>query len=255
MTEVKRATDFIGSPGERNRLPKCSFHFDVPDCLDCELLGHNSGFLQDLPASIPPPEPSQKPTLQQPLCQGECHIAYTLRVQVLCNEEVLASCTNPIRIIPTLCSRPPICVADFPDEYVLTTSKFLRAGFLGMHHIGDWRLEAGQPLPVVLSHVTDHVSLSTSLKLTQRTYPTSNFYGGSPRDVADCRCTYSLISSTFISTVPRRTVPTLREVSNALSRNFQVCAKGKTDLRFSKWRKMIYTLRSKRMQKVYHWCS
>lgn len=244
LTDVKRPTDFVGSVGPGERPPKCFFHFEVPQCLDCELLGQNSGFLRDLPASFPCGERPQRSAVLQERCQGDCHVAYKLRVQALCQGEVLASSMQHIKIIPTLESRPPICVADFPGENALTKSRCLRAGFLGMHRTGDWRLEAGEPVSLVLGNITDHFSLSTSLNLTQTTYSNINGHEGKPKDVVDCQCTCSLISSTFISSVPRQSVPTMRELStsNSLSRNRLVCAKTKIAVQFSKWREVAYTL-------------
>ena len=246
MTDAKRATDFVESLEQRTRRRKCFFHFEVPNYLWTELLGQNSGLLRDLPASFPYVEPSKTPIVQQQSRQGDCHVAYSLRVQALLKDEILARSTHPIKIIPTHGCRPPICVADFPGEYALTCRR-LRGGFLGINRTWDWRIEAVDPVSLVLSDVTDHVTLSTTLKLTGRNYSQENRHGGEPMNVTKCHCTGSLMSATFISTVPRRTVPTMREISTSvgLSQNLHMCGKTKTGIQFSEWRKATYIIRGR----------
>lgn len=94
-------------------------------------------------------------------------------------------------------------------------------------------------LCLILGHITDHFALSTALKLTQKTFSRGSRLSAAPMDVTECRCTGSLISSTFISSVPRRAVPTLREISTRarLSRNFNTCRKANAPIQFSRWRK------------------
>ena len=243
MTDVKRTTDFIQSLEQRQRRRKCFFHFEIPEFLESELRGQNSGYLRDLPASFPYTEPSKTSVVQQRSRQGECHIAYSLHAQAFFMGEMLISSLHPINIIPALGYRPPVCVADFPGEYALTKSRHLRGGLLGIRRTGDLRLEAVDPVSLVLRDVTDHAALSTFLKLTHRTYSPENSHGEEPMDVTECHCTGSLIATTFVSSIPRRTVPILQEVSNCpgLSRNFHMCGKTKVAVQFSKWRKAMYT--------------
>jgi len=241
LTEFKRTTDFVESLEQRQRCRKCLFHFEVPNCLESELLGQNSGLLGDLPASFPQVESRKTSAVLQQRCLGECYIDYSLHVQVLFEGEILITSKHPIKIVPTLCCRPPICIADFSNEYALVNSRHLRRGLLGIHRDTEWRLETLEPICLILGHITDHFALSTVLKLTQKPFSHGSHLLAVPMDVTECHCTGSLISSTFISSVPRQTVPTLRDISTRarLSRNFHTCGKANAQIQFSRWIKAI----------------
>ncbi|KEF52281.1 uncharacterized protein A1O9_11521 [Exophiala aquamarina CBS 119918] len=239
LIDVKRPTDFIGAAGvgPASSPLKCFFHFEIPQYLNCELLGENAGYLRDLPASFSCGEGSIRRAVLQDRCEGDCHISYKVLVRALHGHEVIASCTQHVKLVPSSESRPPVCVADFPNEYALAKSKCLRTGFLGMHRSGEWRLEAGEPVSLILNQVTDRVFLPVSLTLTQMVRSRRSCHGEEPRDVASGVCTGALISSTFISSVPRQSVPTLSEVSNStsLGRKIHVCARTKISVQFSRW--------------------
>lgn len=232
------------SAGQAETHQKCFFHFEIPQYLNCELLGQNTGFLRDLPASFPCAVPPIRPIVLQDRCEGDCSIAYKVQAHALRGRKVIATCAQHIKIVPSFESRPPVCVADFPNEYALARSTNLRTGFLGMHLIGEWRLEAGGPVHLILSQLTDPPLLSTTLTLTQTIYSNRTCNKWKPWDIATGQCTCTLISSTFISCVPRRSVPTLQELSTStcLSRKFHVCAETKTAVQFSKWRESTLTL-------------
>jgi hypothetical protein len=232
------------SAGQAETHLKCFFHFEIPQSLNCELLGQNTGFLRDLPASFPSAVRPIRRAVLQDRCEGDCSISYKVKAYALCGREVIASCAQPIKIFPSFESRPPVCVADFPNEYTLAKSTYLRTGFLGMHLTGEWRLEAGEPVHLILSQLTDPTLLSTTLTLTQTIYSSRACHKWKPWDMATGHCTCALISSTFISCVPRRSVPTLQELSTStcLSRKFQVCAETRTAVQFSKWSESTLTL-------------
>ncbi|KIW60046.1 hypothetical protein PV05_00296 [Exophiala xenobiotica] len=145
-------------------------------------------------------------------------------------DQVVASCSHPAKIIPTLEPRPPTCIADFPGEYALAKSRRRILPLLAKYYTTDLLLKASEPAPLVLSHITDPVSFSTTLHLTQTTYARKGRGEAKPRDAVNCRCICALISSTFISSVPRKSVPTLLDLSTSaatLSRNLQICARTK----------------------------
>lgn len=111
-------------------------------------------------------------------------------------------------------------------------SKALRKGMLGIHLIDNWQLEASEPKPVVLTSLADSASLSIPLTMTVQTND-----GKEPSDLKACRCIYSLASSTFITIVPRKSLPTLQEVTAfaTLTRRPHKCAKACDIARFSRW--------------------
>lgn len=244
LTDIKRPTDFVGDQEHAETPLKCFFHFEIPQYLKCELLGQNTGLLCDLPASFPCGVRPPKATVLQERCEGDCHISYKIQVHAICRRKVIASSSQQIKIVPTFESRPPVCVADFPNEYTLAKSTRLRTGFLGLHHTGEWRLEAGGPVQLVLNQLTDPVLLSTTLTLTQTIYSSQSCPKWKPWDLASGNCTCNLISSTFISCIPRSSVPTLQELatSTCLSRQNQVCAEKRTAVQFSKWNESTLTL-------------
>lgn len=237
--------------GQASSPLKCFFHFEIPQYLNCELLGENpGGYLRDLPASFSCVERPNRRAVLQDRCEGDCHISYKVLVRALHHREVIASCTQHVKLVPSSESRPPVCVADFPNEYALAKSRCIRTGFLGMHRSGEWRLEAGEPVSLILSQVTDRVFLPVSLTLTQTVRSRRACHDDEPGNVAIGLCAGALISSTFISSVPRQSVPTLREVSNStsLGRKTNVCAKTKISVQFSKWREAALTLRGWEIQ-------
>jgi len=246
LNDVKRATEFVANQGQSKRLQKCFFHFDIPRKLHYELLGQNDGYLRDLPASFPRATRGRRPALLRERCEGNCKVAYTLHVQMRARDQVVASCSHPAKIIPTLEPRPPTCIADFPGEYALAKSRRRILPLLAKYYTTDLLLKASEPAPLVLSHITDPVSFSTTLHLTQTTYARKGRGEAKPRDAVNCRCICALISSTFISSVPRKSVPTLLDLSTSaatLSRNLQICARTKATVCFSNWREVTYTLR------------
>lgn len=244
LTDIKRPSDFVGDPDHSETPLKCFFHFDIPQYLKCELLGQNTGLLCDLPASFPYGWRPAKATVLQERCEGDCHISYKIQVHAICRRKVIAVCSQHIKIIPSFESRPPVCVADFPNEYTLAKSTNLRTGFLGLHSTGEWRLEAGGPVQLVLSQLTDPILLSTTLTLTQTIGSSERCHKWKSWDMAGGRVTCTLISSTFISCIPRTSVPTIQELatSTCLSRQFQVCAEAKMAVQFSKWEESTLTL-------------
>ncbi len=251
LNDVKRATEFVANQGQSKRLQKCFFHFDIPRKLHYELLGQNDGYLRDLPASFPRATRGRRPALLRERCEGNCKVAYTLHVQMRARDQVVASCSHPAKIIPTLEPRPPTCIADFPGEYALAKSRRRILPLLAKYYTTDLLLKASEPAPLVLSHITDPVSFSTTLHLTQTTYARKGRGEAKPRDAVNCRCICALISSTFISSVPRKSVPTLLDLSTSaatLSRNLQICARTKATVCFSNWREVTYTLRCGQIQ-------
>lgn len=245
LGEVKRATDFAGPEEQRKGPRKCFFHFEIPKSLHSDLLGEDDGTLPDLPASIPRFERGQQHPILQPRCQGECKVVYALTAHVVRQNRVLARRTQAIKIIPTLDSRPPICIADFPGEYNLARSSCRRWWFPGADYRRDLRIEATQPAPLVLGHPTESAFLSTRLNLTQTTDKARDCRQGKPTDLVSCQCSGSLVSSTFVSSVPRQSAPTLKELSSSrtLSHNCRVCAKGQSAVQFSTWKKVACTVR------------
>ena len=248
LTDVKRPTDFIGPVGGGSTALKCFFHFEIPQYLNCELLGENrGGYLRDLPASFSAPERPNRRAVLQDRCEGDCMISYKVLVRALRRRQVIASTVKNVKLVPSSESRPPVCVADFPNEYALAKSRGIRSGFLGLQREGEMRLEAAEPVSLILSHVTDRVFLPVSLTLTHTIHHSSRrgaCRDDEPADVASGVCTAALISSTFISSVPRQSVPTLPEVSNStsLGRKINVCAKAKVAVQFSKWQASSLTL-------------
>ncbi|OQU98929.1 Fungal specific transcription factor domain-containing protein [Cladophialophora immunda] len=243
LHDVKRATDFIGFEDQRKSTAKCFFHFDVPKCLQSELLGQNRGFLRDLPPSLPQFEVGQRHPVLQPRRQGQCDVTYTLRVQALMQDKVVTSWSRSIQIIPALDVSPPFCVTDFAGEYLLERSRRRRRWLPGGRTTGDLRIEACQPPPVILSQLTGDTVLSTTLSLTQGDRSTGNVREES-RTPAQGRCRASLMFSTFISSDPRESAPTLKDLSSpgALCRNFGVYATVEVPVQFSKWTKTSATL-------------
>lgn len=175
-----------------------------------------------------------------------------LHVQVRARDEVVASCSRPVKIIPTLESRPPTCIADFPGEYALAKSRHRILPLLAKYHTRDLLLKASEPAPLVLGHIMDPVSFSTTLHLTQTSHARTDRHEVKPRDAVNCRSTCALMSSTFISSVPRQSAPTLLDLSTSatLSRNFQICARTKAPVCFSNWKEVTYTLRGRRIQEA-----
>ncbi|OAG41221.1 hypothetical protein AYO21_04601 [Fonsecaea monophora] len=244
LDDIKTTRDFVGLEDQAKSTPKCFFHFDIPKTLQSELLGQNRGFLRDLPPSLPSFESVKKHPVLQPRYQGESNVGYNLRVQALVRDKVVASITRTVNIIPTLDVPPPFCVADFPGEYVLTESRCQRIWRPGGSRTRELRIEASQPLPVILCKPTDDTVFSTTLSLMQINNLTRNCRE-LPRAPVIGQCVASLVFSTYISSDPRESAPTLEDVSSSrgtLCRNEGVYAKVEVPVQFSGWKEIPHTL-------------
>ena len=247
LNTVKKRRDFIGIEEQSKRPLKCFFHFDIPKSLHSKLLGQDCGCLADLPASIPRFEPEQRHPVLQPRCSGESIVSYRIRAQAIRQNDVLASCTSRIKIIPSLEIRPPICVADFPGEYALAKSFRRKTWLPGITRTQGLHIEASLPEPVVVTSPTNRIFLSTCITLTQTAAPTRKCRQERPKDVMKSQFRGSLIALAFISSTPRQNAPTSKDLSTTrtLSRSIHVCAKAQTKVQISKWSEVTCTLPGK----------
>lgn len=152
---------------------------------------------------------------------------------------------KPIRILPSLKPRPPIWHPHFGNEYTVKCTKSIRGtGRLSLSKIGSCTIEAAEPETVLLQRPDEPFTVSIPLKLSLSSPPKSNSTNRGKRDQMqfeqhsesitgsqlECRC--GLISSTYISVVPRRGVPTQSEShrSSSLTRNTSMCSRTTTTI-------------------------
>lgn len=251
MSDIKKRSDFKTDNSSRKQVLKCFFRFHVPQCLGRNLLGEDPEHLSELPASLSISEIPKNGVSAQKYCLGESHVQYTIRVDVIRQQTPIASLLRPIQLLPSFPSQPPVCLSHFGGEYTDHVTKPVRGKgrlSLSKSSTSTCTIQATQPDSIALKALDEPLTVSVPLKISVQTRPLNN---DSERDLLQLRqqldialyggsdCTGRLISTTFVSTVPRQEVPIEIELSKSdnLTRSQALCSKTTTQLaRLGNWK-------------------
>ncbi|PYH92271.1 hypothetical protein BO71DRAFT_383909 [Aspergillus ellipticus CBS 707.79] len=211
------------------------FHFRIPVDREADY-GRPMDEEQQLPPSLTVKSLSVY-ELGDVTLQARCRIQYRIRARILADESTcIAEDEVPVTFAPAYECPPPVCIGDFPQEYVLQASRRVRQLFPSRGHY-DLAIHTEEPPPLYLdSSSTAFTTVSLRLRYSNQALSR----GQTPPELSAVS-QLSLLSTTFLSVVPQKRVPNKADAHN--SKNYRLVAKtapvGLTQmwkLRISDWK-------------------
>lgn len=146
-----------------------------------------------------------------PIVYAHCYVSYRIRCQTIIDDRVVGEVVQPFKLYRISDVGPPLCVNDFPGEYLLSDQRTL-SSFLKVKRHFHLMMKAREPKPILISkaHPSTTIDIHSRLLRYKDAYPDVI-----PIPVSG-QISIVIKSETIFSVTPCSQVPTSLEATNSV---------------------------------------